>query len=52
MIKLLGDFDPEGKKEVDDPYYGGNDGFEVNFQHIQRSLLHFYEMVDNNENIE
>lgn len=27
-IQLLTEYDPEGTHEVDDPYYGGDSGFE------------------------
>merc|ERR1711916_309228 len=33
-LLMLGKFDPEGKMEIDDPYYGGKNGFENNFDHI------------------
>lgn len=35
---LMRDFDPQGKgKDVPDPYYGGQDGFEEMFQILDRS---------------
>jgi low molecular weight phosphotyrosine protein phosphatase len=37
VVKLLGDFDPKNPGSiVDDPYYGGSEGFEINFQQIMR----------------
>ncbi|MBO6522653.1 MAG: low molecular weight phosphotyrosine protein phosphatase [Balneolaceae bacterium] len=37
-VKLLREFDPEpGNKEVPDPYYGGQNGFENVFKMIDRS---------------
>jgi protein-tyrosine phosphatase len=36
-IALLRDFDPEGKGDVPDPYYGGPAGFENVFEIVQRS---------------
>ncbi|HSG06936.1 MAG TPA: low molecular weight protein-tyrosine-phosphatase [Longimicrobiales bacterium] len=37
-IHLLREYDPSGDgDEVPDPYYGGNDGFEVVYQMIRRS---------------
>jgi low molecular weight phosphotyrosine protein phosphatase len=35
-IALLGSYDPHGVREVPDPYYGGDDGFERIYQQIQR----------------
>ncbi len=35
-IELFGSYDPEGIREVADPYYGGDDGFESMYQHITR----------------
>lgn len=29
-VALLGSFDPEGDSIIEDPYYGGIDGFEYN----------------------
>ena len=40
-IELVGAYDPEGVAEVADPYYGGTDGFEVNFQQLMRGLKQF-----------
>ena len=40
-VALLGDFDPQGEREVGDPYYGGDDGFELIYQHILRSCSAF-----------
>lgn len=35
-VKLFGDYNTDGKfnKIVDDPYYGGTDGFEYNFKQV------------------
>jgi low molecular weight phosphotyrosine protein phosphatase len=43
IIKLLGSFDPLQVNNgiVEDPYYGGDDGFEVNFQQCTRALTNF-----------
>eukprot|EP01118_Nematostelium_gracile_P007955 TRINITY_DN260_c0_g1_i4.p1 TRINITY_DN260_c0_g1~~TRINITY_DN260_c0_g1_i4.p1 ORF type:complete len:181 (-),score=39.93 TRINITY_DN260_c0_g1_i4:89-556(-) len=38
-LKLLGSYDPKGMLIIEDPYYGGMDGFEVNFQQVTRSCL-------------
>ncbi|CAG8487662.1 7754_t:CDS:2 [Ambispora gerdemannii] len=44
LLKLFGDYDPEGDRYIRDPYYGGIDGFEKNFQQVTRCseafLLH------------
>lgn len=37
VVKLLGEYDPEGERIIVDPYYGGRDGFERNFQQCMRS---------------
>jgi low molecular weight phosphotyrosine protein phosphatase len=37
-LKLLGDFDPKGDRIIKDPYYGGMNGFETNFNQVTRSL--------------
>jgi low molecular weight phosphotyrosine protein phosphatase len=36
IIQLLGSFDPEGELIINDPYYGGTDGFVYNFNQIAR----------------
>lgn len=36
-VGLLGHFDPEGQRIIEDPYYGGMEEFEVNFQQCMRS---------------
>ncbi|KAJ3091497.1 Low molecular weight phosphotyrosine protein phosphatase 1 [Quaeritorhiza haematococci] len=35
-IQLFGDFDAQGERIIADPYYGGFDGFEKNFQQVTR----------------
>ncbi len=40
-VALLGDYDPDGEREVGDPYYGGDDGFEKIYHHIYRSCEAF-----------
>jgi len=37
--RLLGDFDPQGRREVPDPYYGGPDGFDLVFEMVDRSCV-------------
>jgi len=46
-LALLGSYDPQGKKEVDDPYYGGKKGFEINFNHILRCCKALIKEVEN-----
>nr|CAG8468787.1 6475_t:CDS:2 [Entrophospora candida] len=36
IVKLFGDYDPQGEKIIKDPYYGGIKGFEVNFDQVTR----------------
>ena len=36
-IRLLRDFDPRGKGDVPDPYFGGAQGFETVFKIVSRS---------------
>eukprot|EP01114_Cavostelium_apophysatum_P001433 TRINITY_DN11230_c0_g1_i1.p1 TRINITY_DN11230_c0_g1~~TRINITY_DN11230_c0_g1_i1.p1 ORF type:complete len:161 (+),score=22.84 TRINITY_DN11230_c0_g1_i1:54-536(+) len=45
VLRLLGSFDPNGEKIIEDPYYGGMDAFEHNFQQIQRSCNAFINFV-------
>jgi len=35
-IELLGSYDPLGVREVADPYYGDDDGFDQVYQHVLR----------------
>ena len=44
-LLLLGDFDPEKVTEVDDPYYGDEDGFEICYHHVKRCLEEFVKTV-------
>ncbi|OBZ87307.1 Low molecular weight phosphotyrosine protein phosphatase [Choanephora cucurbitarum] len=37
VLKLFGEYDPEGELIIEDPYYGGNDGFEHNFRQVTRA---------------
>ena len=46
VVSLLGKYDPEEMNSiVEDPYYGGMNGFDVNFKQIRRSLENFIQMV-------
>nr|KAJ3418781.1 hypothetical protein HK105_007851 [Polyrhizophydium stewartii] len=40
-IHLFGEFDPNGERIIEDPYYGGIDGFEHNFQQVERASRGF-----------
>lgn len=40
-VKLLGEFDPEGERVIEDPYYGGPEGFEHNFRQCERACRGF-----------
>ncbi|KAL1920566.1 uncharacterized protein VTP21DRAFT_943 [Calcarisporiella thermophila] len=42
-VHLFGSYDPQGKRIIQDPYYGGMSGFEVNFQQVSRCSLAFLE---------
>ncbi len=39
IVCLFGDFDPKGEKIIEDPYYGGDDGFQVNYEQIVRCSM-------------
>jgi low molecular weight phosphotyrosine protein phosphatase len=36
QVKLFGEFDPNGERIVQDPYYGGQEGFENNYRQCVR----------------
>ncbi|KAJ3203593.1 hypothetical protein HDU67_010103 [Dinochytrium kinnereticum] len=40
-LQLFGDYDPNGERIIEDPYYGGFDGFEHNFEQVKRASLGF-----------
>ncbi|RKP07277.1 phosphotyrosine protein phosphatase I superfamily [Thamnocephalis sphaerospora] len=44
-LKLLGEYDPEGPCIIEDPYNGGEDGFETNFQQVTRCSHAFLESL-------
>lgn len=44
-VGLLGAYDPQGQHEVDDPYYGGDAGFEIMYQHLYRCCVAFLDAV-------
>lgn len=48
IVKLFGEYDPNGDRIIEDPYYGGNDGFEFNFNQVTRAsegLLKSLELI-------
>lgn len=53
-VRLFGDYLEDGNvvkevgqgKEVDDPYYGGRDGFEVNYRQIVRHSTGFLKFLE------
>eukprot|EP00123_Amoebidium_parasiticum_P015893 comp23195_c0_seq1/m.37644 comp23195_c0_seq1/g.37644 ORF comp23195_c0_seq1/g.37644 comp23195_c0_seq1/m.37644 type:complete len:157 (-) comp23195_c0_seq1:804-1274(-) len=45
IIKKLGDYDPQGPSIIEDPYYGGREGFEVNYQQCVRCCNAFLDSV-------
>lgn len=53
-IMYLGDYDPQGVQEVEDPYYltSDPDAFEKCYQHIYRSCENLLKKLENNEIIE
>ncbi|KAK9720699.1 Low molecular weight phosphotyrosine protein phosphatase [Basidiobolus ranarum] len=40
-VEMFGKYDPEGELVIEDPYYGGQDGFEHNFRQVTRCSLGF-----------
>ncbi|KAF6016960.1 ACP1 [Bugula neritina] len=44
-IELLGDYDPQNIKIIEDPYYGGDDGFEVVYEQCMRCCKAFYQQT-------
>ncbi|KAJ1558476.1 hypothetical protein HK405_013590 [Cladochytrium tenue] len=45
VVRLLGDYDPEGDRIIEDPYYGGAAGFDRNFAQVSRSCRAFADTV-------
>ncbi|KAI9599484.1 phosphotyrosine protein phosphatase I superfamily [Syncephalis fuscata] len=45
VVKLFGDFDPKGERIIEDPYYGGEDGFEHNFNQVLRCSIAFLQTL-------
>ncbi|KAI7903183.1 phosphotyrosine protein phosphatase I superfamily [Cokeromyces recurvatus] len=46
VIKLFGEYDPKGERIIEDPYYGGRDGFEHNFKQVTRASKGFLKSLD------
>ncbi len=46
VIKLFGEYDPEGELIIEDPYYGGDDGFEHNFKQVVRASEGFLKSLN------
>jgi len=44
-VKLMRDYDPEGKGEVPDPYYGGEAGFQQVFDILTRTMDVFIDQL-------
>jgi low molecular weight phosphotyrosine protein phosphatase len=47
VIDLLGNFDPEGANIIEDPYYGGESGFQFNYEQITRCAHALIDKVHN-----
>ncbi|KAG1443799.1 hypothetical protein G6F56_010541 [Rhizopus delemar] len=45
IIQLFGEYDPEGELIIEDPYYGGDEGFEHNFRQVLRASEGFLKSV-------
>ncbi|CAO3617529.1 unnamed protein product [Cunninghamella blakesleeana] len=46
IVKLFGEFDPQGDRIIRDPYYGGIDGFDYNFEQVKRSSEGFLKSLN------
>ena len=44
-LHLLGDFDPDGRSEVPDPYYGGPQGFDLVYAMVTRCCSAFLDQA-------
>jgi protein-tyrosine phosphatase len=47
-VKMMRDFDPLGKGEVPDPYYGGEKNFQEVFDILHRSMKNFLDQLQQN----
>jgi len=50
-VFLIRDFDPAGKGDVPDPYYGGSDGFDQVYDLLDRSIENFIEFLKEEEKL-
>ena len=41
QVVLFGEFDPKGERIIQDPYYGGKQGFQHNFDQVSRCSIGF-----------
>ena len=48
-VMLFGAFGGKGEEIVDDPYYGGDDGFETAFEQVDRFSKNFLEWLEKGE---
>ncbi|KAI9246851.1 phosphotyrosine protein phosphatase I superfamily [Sporodiniella umbellata] len=46
IVKLFGEYDPKGELIIEDPYYGGDEGFEHNFKQVVRASEGFLKSID------
>ncbi|KAG0269564.1 hypothetical protein DFQ27_003027 [Actinomortierella ambigua] len=44
-VKMFGTYDPKGDRIIKDPYYGGQSGFDRNFQQVTRCSDAFLESL-------
>ena len=47
-IQMMRDYDPQGKGDVPDPYYGGEKGFQEVFDILDRSMNEFLDKLELN----
>ncbi|KAI9290694.1 LMWPc-domain-containing protein [Neoconidiobolus thromboides FSU 785] len=45
-VELFGNYDPNKETIIKDPYYGGDDGFETNFQQTKRASIGFLKSLN------
>jgi low molecular weight phosphotyrosine protein phosphatase len=49
QIFLLGQFDPQGMHVIEDPYYGGPEGFRINYEQCVRASHGFLRYLGHEE---
>lgn len=47
-IQMMRDYDPQGKGDVPDPYYGGEKGFQEVFEILDRTMEGFLDKLEQN----